>query len=224
MIDEHLLQQAVERQQQRRRGDAVVTWVGACLVFTVLAFVLATVGRVPVPRRYWVALLGGVIGGGFTIGGVRVVQRVAQSGMRSLLEPGGTGRERAVYSHAEALASQGNQQAAARAFEAARAEHGVQAILLRAEADLAVRADGHAERARELLLRLRRAPDATRADELYATHRLIDLYLGPLADRGRAMVELRRLADRYPGTPDAAGALTELERLRALLKDEHERS
>jgi hypothetical protein len=38
------------------------------------------------------------------------------------------------------------------------------------------------------------------------------------------MVELRRLSDRFPGTPDAAGALAELDRRRALLKDQHEQS
>ena len=49
---------------------------------------------------------------------------------------------------------------------------------------------------------------------LYATHRLIDLYLGPLKDPGRIMVELRRMADRFPETIDGQGALAELKRRR----------
>ena len=39
-----------------------------------------------------------------------------------------------------------------------------------------------------------------------ATNKLVDLYLGPLKDPGRALVELRRLADRYPGSTAAKHA------------------
>ena len=80
------------------------------------------------------------------------------------------------------------------------------------------------ERARDLLLRLRQAADAGPADELYATHRLIDLYLGRPEDAGRAMVELRRMADRFPDTPDGQGALAELRRRRLQLAQEHEQT
>jgi hypothetical protein len=110
----------------------------------------------------------------------------------------------------------GNREAATKAFDQVRAEHGERASLLRAEADVQLRPDGDAERARELLMRLRKAADATRADELYATHRLIDLYLGPIGDEARAVSELRRLVERFPGTRDAEGAQAELDRRRAL--------
>jgi hypothetical protein len=66
-----------------------------------------------------------------------------------------------------------------------------------------------------LFTRIRQVPGARRPDELYASQRLIDLYLGPLQDPGRATVELRRLVERFPDTPDAAGARAALERLRA---------
>ncbi len=51
---------------------------------------------------------------------------------------------------------------------------------------------------------VRLAGRATR--ELYATQRLADLYLGALGDDGRAMVELRRLVERFPGTREGDGA------------------
>lgn len=73
-------------------------------------------------------------------------------------------------------------------------------------------ASGDPNRAESLFLRIRRSPKATRNDELYASHRLIDLYIGPLDDQGRAMVELRRMADRFPDTIDGQGALMELNR------------
>ena len=43
-----------------------------------------------------------------------------------------------------------------------------------------------------------------RSRELYATQRLIDLYLGPLGDDMRALVELRRLVERNTGVRQAA--------------------
>ncbi|HKG92203.1 MAG TPA: hypothetical protein VKA84_09940, partial [Gemmatimonadaceae bacterium] len=42
--------------------------------------------------------------------------------------------------------------------------------------------------------------------DLYASNRLVDLYRGPLGDEGRALVELRRLAERHPKSPEAAYA------------------
>ena len=63
-------------------------------------------------------------------------------------------------------------------------------------------------------LRIRRVKAATVHDERYATHRLIDLYVGPLNDNGRVMVELRRMADRFPNTVDGRSALAELRRRR----------
>ena len=57
-------------------------------------------------------------------------------------------------------------------------------------------------------------PNVPGAVERYATHRLLELYLGVLADPGRAMVELRRMADRFPGTPHGQAALAALRRRR----------
>jgi hypothetical protein len=215
-LDPVLLEQQVERQRQGARRNAVAIFFGAWLWFATVSFVFASAARVPFPQRFGVAALGGLIGSVFTLFIVRVVQRWTQSGMLAVLEPGGRGRDTAVYSHAEALAVKGNREAATKAFDQVRAEHGEKASLLRAEADVQLRSDGDAERARELQMRLRKAADATRADELYATHRLIDLYLGPIGDEARAVSELRRLVERFPGTRDAEGAQAELDRRRAL--------
>ena len=68
------------------------------------------------------------------------------------------------------------------------------------EAEMHGTASGDPKRAETLFLRIRRSREATRNDELYVSHRLIDLYIGPLDDQGRAMVELRHMADRFPDT------------------------
>lgn len=217
-LDPALLEQQVERERQGARRNAASIFFVAWLWFTVVSFVFATAYRVPYPERFGVAALGGLIGSAFTLFMIRVVHAWTQRGMLAVLEPGGRGRDIAVYSHAEALAVQGNLEASRKAFDQVRAEHGDKASLLRAEADVQLRPEGDPERARELLMRLRKAADAARADELYATHRLVDLYLGPLGDEARAMAELRRLVERFPGTRDAEGAQAEIDRRRALRK------
>jgi hypothetical protein len=52
------------------------------------------------------------------------------------------------------------------------------------------------------------------AHELYVTQRLIDLYLGPLHNDIRVLVELRRLTERFPGTREADAAHRLLTRLK----------
>ncbi|MCZ8203280.1 hypothetical protein [Gemmatimonas sp.] len=215
-LDPVLLERQVARQRRGDRRNQGVMLLYAWVAFGAVSFVFASVARVPFPTRLWVAALGGGMGAVFTVVGVRVMQAVSERTMMAVLEPGGRGRDTVVYSHAEALAARGDLEGASQAFAQVRAEHGDRASLLRAEAELRLRSEGDPSRARELLMRLRKAPDATRADELYATHRLVDLYLGPLADEARAMSELRRLAERFPGTRDAEGARAELERRRAL--------
>lgn len=53
------------------------------------------------------------------------------------------------------------------------------------------------------------------ARELYATQRMIDLYLGPLDDPTRAMMELKRLIERFPGSREAQSARAVLKELRS---------
>lgn len=51
--------------------------------------------------------------------------------------------------------------------------------------------------------------------ERYASQKIIDLLLGPLGDRGRAMVELRMLIDRHAASREAEGAREALRNLKA---------
>jgi len=57
-------------------------------------------------------------------------------------------------------------------------------------------------------------------DALYASSRLVDLYDGPLNEPGRALVELRRIIERFPSSAVAKGARDALPRLRARLAAE----
>jgi hypothetical protein len=82
---------------------------------------------------------------------------------------------------------------------------------LRAAALYASRGD-NPRRAAELLRDVMSMPAIGARDDIEASTRLIELLMGPLGEPGRAMVELRRLMDRRPGTDAAARAkLTLLE-------------
>ncbi len=77
---------------------------------------------------------------------------------------------------------------------------------------------GHGEnpaRAAELYREIQRMPNLESGHDIYVSNKLADLFLGPLRQRGRALVELRRLAERYPGTPAAQYAKAAIANLKA---------
>jgi hypothetical protein len=75
----------------------------------------------------------------------------------------------------------------------------------------------NSRRAAEVFRSAQAIPTISAGEDVYVTHRLVDLYTGPLGTPGRALIELRRLLDRYPGTPVAShsharAALSKLKR------------
>ncbi len=67
-------------------------------------------------------------------------------------------------------------------------------------ADLYAGPGKNPQRAARLFAEAQRVPGLSSGDDLYIGNRLADLYLGPLGTPARALVELRRLLDRYPGS------------------------
>jgi hypothetical protein len=65
-------------------------------------------------------------------------------------------------------------------------------------ADLYAGLGKNPQRAAELFREVQRIPGLTSGDDHYVGNRLADLYTGPLGTPARALVELRRLLDRYP--------------------------
>lgn len=220
-IDNELFERAVAGERKRARRNQVVAATMGVVLLAPVGFVLArTVGV----SSEWRIVAAPLIAFGMVTAGVlavKTVQWCSTHVVMSFLQPGGRGRAPVSHSRAEALAAAGRVDEARAEFDAARAGSGADGhgdiASLRAEAEFNATAAGDPRRAEELFLRIRRAPQATANDELYASHRLIDLYLGPLADPGRVNVELRRMADRFPGTVDGTGALAALKRR----KDEH---
>lgn len=119
------------------------------------------------------------------------------------------------FSYQDALAARGDVAGALESLEAVIAERpGVAAPRLKA-AELYARRGKDPRRAAALFREVRDLPGVSSRDALYAASRLADLYEGPLAEPGRALVELRRLIERHPGTDVAAGARTAIARIKA---------
>ncbi len=104
------------------------------------------------------------------------------------------------FSQEQSLVMQGRVAEALEAFERRiAADPGSIAARIRAADLYAVPGPGaDPARAAALFLEARRQPALRSGDDLYIGNRLADLYLGPLQTPARALVELRRLVERYP--------------------------
>jgi len=215
VIDEQQFAASVERERRRRRRDALLLWALASLLFVKPAQVLLGLVGLPVDLRWPLAWVAALLATALVYAAVAGLGGFASGLMMNILHPGRGGEAAPPgFSHAEALAAAGRMEDATAAFEALHAERGDRVDVLHAEIAWQLKPGGSVERAKTLLQRLRKASGATRADELYATQRLIDLYLGLLRDPDRAMSELRRVMQQFPGSRDAEGAAVALATLR----------
>lgn len=138
-------------------------------------------------------------------------------GMSRLLIQGNSTPYVEQYSYQQALVMRGETNEALQSFEAIILEQ-PNAVLPRIKAaELYVNERKDFRRAAELLGEAQRIPTITPGEDVYATHRLVDLLLGPLAEPGRALVQLRRLIERHPGSAVAARAREALKQLKAEL-------
>ena len=123
-----------------------------------------------------------------------------------------------TYSQIDALVIRGDLAGAAAAFDEEIARSGGQVGVLVKAADFHLRDRRDAPRALALFLRARETGSGSDDTRRYIQQKLVDLYLGPLEAEGKAMAELRRLIERFPGTREAAAARESL----AALKRERE--
>jgi hypothetical protein len=120
------------------------------------------------------------------------------------------------YSYQQALVMQGRLDEALSTLEAIIAEpNSTTDVRIRA-AELYAREAKKPERAAELFREVIRDPRCTVGEEVYSANRLADLLHGPLGQPGRAIVELARLADRYPKSAVGDRARQAIRSLKAL--------
>lgn len=116
------------------------------------------------------------------------------------------------FSREDSLVARGDIAGALESLEAAikvtpiAAQTGV-AVRIRA-AELHMGEGGTVARAVDLFREVQRFPGVAAGQDIYVSNRLIDLLLGPLDQPARALVELRRIIDRYPSSSAAMHART----------------
>ena len=137
----------------------------------------------------------------------------AQFFARFLAPSGSTTPYEYGYSYQQALAAKGDVDGALESYEAVLRES-PRALEAHIQAAELYATSGNAARAIELFKAVRSMPDVSRPRVVYASNRLVDLYLAS-NDDGRALVELRRLVEQYPGTDTAQRAREALGRLKA---------
>lgn len=119
------------------------------------------------------------------------------------------------FSHIEALEIRGDLDGAAEAWELAVHEQPSSALTIVRAADFHLRARQDPPTALALYLRARTLGTGNEDLRRYVQQKIVDLHLGPLADEGRALAELRRLIDAFPGTREADGARAALADIKA---------
>ena len=188
-----------------------LTAAGAMVI--VMIFVRGLGGFAP---DWWVILL--VLGGAALIGALLQGSLVTAGGevAGAIVAPSGKSTPYTpTFSHIEAMQIRGDLDGAERAWDEARASHPDHALVWVKSADFHLRLRGDALTARGQYQHVRDLSHANADLVRYASQKLIDIHLGPLADEGRALVELRRLIDRFPGTREAEDARVVLARLKA---------
>lgn len=176
-----------------------------------------------VPGGLLVLALGMIAGFCFVMGIARAISNASARAAGAVYSPsGGTTAYVPSFSHIEALTVRGALDEAAEAWTTAMAEHPASLVVAVRAADFHLRERRDPAQALSLYLHARslvaQAVPGTDSRDLqrYVQQKVVDLYLdGPTADEGRALVELRRLAESFPGTREAEGARASLAELKA---------
>ena len=129
------------------------------------------------------------------------------------------------FSHEQALIMQRDYAGAAACFEQrivmSAGQPDVRVLI--AAADLYRTHAANPTRAVELYRQAQKLPSLSPGQDVYVANKLADLYLGPLKQTGKALVEFRRLIERYPGSRTADQARLALTNVKQGLVADRER-
>lgn len=169
-----------------------------------------------VPNNFLVNIAGAALGFGVGYGTIRLLHRGGAALVDSVYSPSGDSTAYTpTFSHIEALEIRGDLDGAADAWAAEVVQAPDHMLTVIRAADFHLRARKDADAAMELFVRARTIGAGTPDLRRYVQQKIVDLYLDQLRDDGRAMVELRRLIDGFPGTREAEGARVALAELKA---------
>lgn len=197
-----------------RHGPAAVDRVRA-LAYGLMVFgIIVSASLLMAHSLSFVVLLAAAIIGAVCGGISLTLGAGAGAGVHRVMASGASTPYEEQFSYQESLVMRGLVEDALASYEAIIAERGTMvSARLRAAALYASRGN-NPQRAAELLREARLIPGISARDDIAAANRLTELLMGPLGDHGRAMVELRRLMDRHPGTDAATRAKLTLAELK----------
>lgn len=132
------------------------------------------------------------------------------------IQPSGAGSYERQYSHEDALVMRGDVEGALASYERIILEAPNDAQPRIRAADLCAKS-GLRERAEILYRSVQRLPRVAARDDIYASNRLVDLYLAWPGHETKGLLELRRLIDTYPETDVAERARAGLVNLKSQL-------
>jgi len=160
-----------------------------------------------IPIAVVVGVVVGKLGGALILG-------ASGTAASQIYAPSAAGTYVKSHSNIDTLEARGDYRGAAGAWEAvAIAEPTNPWPLIRA-GEIYLRTLNDPPMALERFRQAREASSITAEHHRYVSQKIIDLYIGPLGDEGRALVELRRLIETHPGTREAEGAREALAKLK----------
>jgi tetratricopeptide (TPR) repeat protein len=132
------------------------------------------------------------------------------------IQPSGAGSYERQYSHEDAMVMRGDVEGALASYARIILEAPNDPQPRIRAADLYAKS-GLRDRAEELYRAVQRLPRVARSDDVYASNRLVDLYLAWPGHEKSGLRELRRLIDTYPETDVATRARAGLVNLKSQL-------
>ena len=130
-------------------------------------------------------------------GGMWITERAGAT-MRYFTSGGSSTPYEESFSHEQSLVMQRDYAGALACYEQRIAATPNEPRVRVAAADLYMTHGENPKRAAELYREVQRIPGIASGHDIYVSNKLADLYLGPLDQPGRALVEFRRLIHRYP--------------------------
>ena len=203
----------------RLKAAAYGAMTGA-LTFACLMLIAAQGGSSPRAGGLFVFLLIGILVGWLTTYLTNKISDGAGAVAKSFTLPSGNSTPyEQTFSYQEALAIRGDMAGALESYEAIISENPTAIPPRMKAAEHYATKNRNPARAAELFREIRSMEGVSSRDSIYASSRLVDLYEGPLADPGRALVELRRIIELHPNSSLATHARTALPRLKAQLEE-----
>lgn len=194
------------------RSESYVKWVHGggvngfvCAVVVFIWWSIMFSFGYPGVRVWWLPV-GMVLGwiAGQLIG--KIVLGFTGNSAQQIYAPSGAGSTVQSHSHIDALEVQEKFREAADAWEVLVVEQPGNPWPLIKSGELYWRRLAEPQVALDRFREARDIPGIAPELQRYAMQKIIDVYLGPLNDEGRALVELRRMVEQHSGTRDADAA------------------